>query len=35
MEGAPTSEHPATDRGDDVQDQVRNGVRLDGEWKYQ
>ena len=35
MEGAPAPKHPTTDRSDNVRDQVRNGIRLDGEWKYQ
>jgi len=35
VEGAPTSKHPATDWSDNVQGQVRNGIRLDGERKHQ
>ena len=35
MENPPASKHPAVDRGIDVQDPVRNGIRLDGERKYQ
>jgi len=35
MENPPTSECPATDRSDDVQDSVRDGIKLDGEWKHQ
>jgi hypothetical protein len=30
VEDAPTSKYPTTDRSDDVQDSVRDGIRLDG-----
>ena len=30
-----TSKYPATSRGDDVRESVCDGIRLDGEWKYQ
>ena len=35
MENPPASKRPATDRSDDVQDPVRNDIRLDGKWEYQ
>jgi len=35
MEKPPASEHPSADRSDNVRDQVRNGIGLDGEWEYQ
>jgi len=35
MEDPPASEHPAPGRSDNVREPVRNGVRLDGERKYQ
>ena len=35
MESSPASKCPASDRSDDVQDPVRNGVRLDGKWEHQ
>ena len=35
MENPPAPEYPAVDRRHDVQDPVRDGIRLDGEWEYQ
>ena len=35
MESPPASECAAVNRSDDVRYSVRNGVGLDGEWKYQ
>ena len=35
MENPPTSECPSPCRGDNVRESVRDGVRLDGERKYQ
>ena len=34
VEIPPTSECPATGRSDDVEDSVRDGIRLDEEWKH-
>ena len=35
MENTPTSEHSATDWGDDVRNSFRDDIGLDGRWKYQ
>ena len=35
LEKSPASECTAPNRSDDVRDSVRNGIRLDGEWKRQ
>ena len=35
LEFSATSKYPATSRGDDVGESVYDGIRLDGEWKYQ
>jgi hypothetical protein len=34
LEDAPTSEHPVTNRGDDVRHSVCDGIRLDGQRKH-
>jgi len=35
MEISSASEHPATNRSNDDRGPVRDGIRLDGEWKHQ
>lgn len=30
-----TSKYPTTNRGDDVKESICDGIRLEGEWKYQ
>ena len=34
LENSSASERPATDRGDDIWDSVRDDIGLDGEWKH-
>ena len=35
MESPPTSKCVATARGDNGQEPVRNGIRMDGQWEHQ